>query len=33
MFDWASITQTGVALNVGSIWSIANVRQIIFAFV
>jgi hypothetical protein len=32
MFNWASITQTGVALNVSSLFSLANVRQSIFAF-
>gem|GEM_PF-1102938 len=33
MFDWAIITQTGVALNIASFASIANVRQFIFAIV
>jgi len=33
MFDWAIITQTGVAANVLSFFSFANVRQVLFAFV
>ncbi len=33
MFDAAIITQTGVAANVLSFFSFANVRQVLFAFV